>query len=164
MRLLGASVYVLVLAGCTPSPSETSSQATVELTVAATEAASQSIVSITTRAGDAQRVYLEALQRDVRFEARDGCLYVGDDQTVWFFGTTVRPKPGSTEYEVFDTEGRKLAETGTTVYWGGGEVNASEAAKFGFVEKLSISPECARRAVNFWLVGKIGEPIFASSN
>lgn len=121
-------------------------------------------MSITTRAEDADRMYLEALQRNVRFEVRDGCLYVGDDQTVWFFGTTVRRKPGSTEYEIFDPEGRKLAETGTTVYWGGGEVNASEAAKNGFVEKLSISPDCAQRAVNFWLVGKIVEPMFESSN
>lgn len=153
-----------MLAGCSSNPSGSSSEAPVEPTVAVTKAASPTIVSITTLPEDVERSYLEALQRDVRFEARHGCLYVGDDQTVWFFGTTVRPKPDSTEFEVFDAEGRKLAETGTTVSWGGGEVNASEAGKYGFVEKLSISPECAERAVNFWLVGKIGEPKFESSN
>ncbi len=155
---------VLLLGGCASSPSPTSPQATVAPTAAATELASPSSVSITTRAADADRVYLEALQRDARFEVRDGCLYVGDDQTVWFFGTTVRQKPGSTEYEVFDAEGRKLAETGTTVWWGGGQVSSSEAAEYNFVEKLSISPACATRAVDFWLVGKIEEPMFESSN
>jgi hypothetical protein len=163
-RRLGAFVCAVALAGCASNQSRTSSQSTVAPTVAVPEVAASTLVSITTLAEDAQRVYLEALQQDARFEARNGCLYVGDDQTVWFFGTTVRPKPGSTEFEIFDAEGRKLAETGTTVYWGGGQVSSSEAAKYGFVEKLSISPECAQRAVNFWLVGAIGAPKFESSN
>ena len=136
----------------------------MESTVPATVLASPAEVSITTRAHVTERFYLDALRRDARFEVRDGCLCVGDDQAVWFFGTTILSKPGSEEYEIFDAEGRKLGETGTTVDWGGGQVRASEAAKYGFVKKLSISPECARRAVNFWLVGRIGEPKFQSSN
>ncbi len=121
-------------------------------------------VAITTLMADGNRTYLAAVTRDVRFEARDGCLYVGGDQAVWFFGTVIRPKPGTAEYEVLDTFGRKLAETGTTVDWGGGQVSASEAKTTAFTDKLSIGAECKMPADSYWLVGQIRSPRFQSNN
>ena len=123
------------------------------------------IVSITTFAkNDPERTYLDAVKDDVRFEQRGGCLYVGEDQAVWFFGTTVRPKPGTTQFEVFDPKGRKLAETGTTVKWGGGQIDAEEAASTRFADKLTISSACKQRSENYWLVGKIQTPLFETDN
>lgn len=149
-----AAVCIALVAGCASSGND----------VGTTPRTVETVVSVTTLAKDAQRVYLEALQDGVTFEAQNGCLYVGDHQTVWFFGTTVRPKTGTAEFEVFDADERKLAETGTTVRWGGGEVSASEAAKYTFNEKLVISPTCAEKGDAYWLVGRIEKPLFSSSN
>ncbi len=145
---------VALVAGCASSRGGFSSDGTDP---AGTPTTIDSVVSITTFAMDAERVHLDAIQDGVRFEARDGCLYAGDYQTLWFFGTTLRPKAGSKEFEVIDPEGRKLAETGTTIRWGGGQVSATEAATYNFVEKLAISPTCAAKGDTFWLVGAIKE-------
>ena len=152
---------VALVAGCASNGSGISSKAT---DVAGSLPMSESVVSITTFAKDAERGYLEAIQDGAQFEARGGCLYVGDFQTVWFFGSTVRRKPGSVEFEVVDSIGRKLAETGTTVRWGGGEVSATEAATYTFEEKLAIGEECLKRADSYWLVGEIERPLFDSNN
>ena len=125
----------------------------------------QQIVSISTFArNDPERSYLDAVKNEVRFEQRGGCLYVGEDQAVWFFGTTVRPKPGTTQFEVFDLKDRKLAETGTTVKWGGGQISAEEAASTRFADKLTMSSACEQRNENYWLVGKIQSPLFETDN
>lgn len=96
----------------------------------------------------------------IRFEQRNGCLYVGADQVVWFFGTTVRQQPGRTKFKVRDTTGRKLAETGPTDHWGGGQVNSGEAETSRFKEKLSTKSSCKERNDSYWIVGKIVSPLF----
>jgi hypothetical protein len=104
--------------------------------------------------------YFAAIKTDALFEEREGCLYVGDDQAVWFLGTTVRQKPGTTTvYEVLDAEGRKLAETGTIVSWGGGQVSGTV-----FYERLVASTECKQRNDKYWVVGKIESPRFEANN
>jgi hypothetical protein len=151
----------LICVGCAstaPSGQATSSDA--RDTVSSTTDA----VSITTFRAPRPREFLEAVHDGAKFEARDGCLYVGTDQVVWFFGTTVRPKAGSNEFEVLEEDGRKLAETGTIVRWGGGQVSSAEAAQYNFVEKLAISDTCASRNDDFWVVGMIDRPRFESTN
>ena len=156
LSLAGTVLAVTNLTGCSTSE---------ESSVAPSIEAPAPSVSITTFASaDRQREYLEALQAGVRFEERNGCLYVGDDQAVWFFGTTVRAKPGSAQYEVLDSSGRKLAETGTTIRWGGGQVSAAEAETYKFAEKLQTSDECKQRGDSYWLVGKIESPLFETDN
>jgi hypothetical protein len=104
--------------------------------------------------------YFAAIKTDALFEEREGCLYVGDDQAVWFLGTTVRQKPGTTTvFEVLDAEGRKLAETGTTVRWGGGQVSGTV-----FSGRLVASTECKERNDKYWVVGKIESPQFEANN
>jgi hypothetical protein len=125
----------------------------------------ESSVSITAFAKeDSEREYLAVLITGVRFEERNGCLYVGEDQAVWFYGTTVRAKPGTTQYEVLDFKGRKLAETGTSVTWGGGQVSAAEAETYRFADKLKTSDECKQRSDSYWIVGQIQSPLFETSN
>jgi hypothetical protein len=156
LSVVGAAFFVTNLAGCS-SKKESSA-------IPSTEAVRAS-VSITTFANeDRPRVYLEALQAGVRFEERDECLYVGDDQAVWFFGTTVRVKPGSAQYEVLDSNGRKLAETGTIVRWGGGQVSVAEATTCSFGDKLQTSDDCKERGDSYRLVGKIESPLFETDN
>lgn len=156
LSFAGTAMVVINLTGC--SASEESSA------VPFTEAPRPS-VSITTFAkAGSERIYLAALHAGVRFEERNGCLYVGDDQSVWFFGTTVRLMPGSAKHEVLDSNGRKLAETGTTIRWGGGQVSAAEAEAYNFADKLQTSNECKQRGDNYWLVGKIESPLFETDN
>lgn len=156
MALTGIAFLAVDLTGCSArggASAETSAEAL------------ESSVSITTFAKqDSEREYLAALITGVRFEERNGCLYVGEDQAVWFFGTTVRAKPGTTQYEVLDFKGRKLAETGTSVTWGGGQVSAAEAETYRFADKLKTSDECKQRSDSYWIVGQIQSPLFESSN
>ncbi len=156
IALSGTAFLALNLTGCS-APGGASSGTPAE--------ALESSVSITTFAKeDSEREYLEALLTGVRFEERNGCLYVGEDQAVWFFGTTVRAKPGTTQYEVLDFKGRKLAETGTSVTWGGGQVNAAEAETYRFADKLKTSDECKQRSDSYWIVGQIQSPLFETIN
>lgn len=149
-------LVVLTLAGCSSSADPTTSEP---------GQGTSKPVSITAFAKtEPERTYLDALTTGVRFEQRDGCLYVGDDQAVWFFGTTVRPKPNSTQYEVLDFEGRKIAETGTAVNWGGGQVTAAEAEANSFADKLNVSAECKQRNDSYWIVGKMQSPLFETDN
>ena len=89
---------------------------------------------------------------------------MGVDQAVWWSGTTVRQKTGSREFEVLDPQGQKLAETGTNVRWGGGQISVSEAETYDFKNKLVIDPKCASRRDSYWLVGGIERPLFDSTN
>ena len=159
LGLIGTAV-VASLAGCS-SPRESSAGPP---NGAPTGASSRSVSIATFAKADSERTYLEALMNGARFEERNGCLYVGEDQAVWFYGTTVREKPGKKQYEVLDPNGRKLAETGTTVRWGGGEVSAAEAQSYNFADKLQTSRECKERGDNYWLVGKIKSPRFEADN
>jgi hypothetical protein len=120
--------------------------------------------SVTTFASKGKGDYLAAIKIDARFEERDGCLYVGGDQAVWFFGTTIRQTPGATSYEVLDSDGRKLAETGTTVVWGGGQVSAANSATGSFANTLITTSNCKDRSDNYWVVGKIQSPRFEADN
>jgi hypothetical protein len=156
LSFAGSALVVINLTGCSASKES----AAVPLTDAPRPS-----VSITAFAkGDSERIYLAVLQAGVRFEERSGCLYVGDDQAVWFFGTTIRLMPGSAQYEVLDSSGRKLAETGTTVRWGGGQVSAAEAETYNFADRLQTSDVCKQRGDNYWIVGKIESPLFETDN
>jgi hypothetical protein len=156
LNFAGTALVVINLTGCSASKESSA--------VSLTEAPRPS-VSITSFAkADSERIYLTALQAGVRFEERNGCLYLGDDQAVWFFGSTVRVKPGSAQYEVLDSSGRKLAETGTTVRWGGGQVSAEEAETYNFADKLRTTDVCKQRGDNYWIVGKIESPLFETDN
>ena len=156
LTLLGTAFFIINFTGCS---------ARGGVSAGTSAAALESSLSITTFAKeDGEREYLEALITGVRFEARNGCLYVGEDQAVWFFGTTVREKPGTTHYEVLDFKGRKLAETGTSVKWGGGQVSAAEAETYRFTDKLKTSEECKQRNDSYWIVGQIESPFFEISN
>lgn len=113
MALTGTAFLAVNLTGCSAQGRASSGTSAEAL---------ESSLSITTFAKlDSERVYLEALITGVRFEERNGCFYIGENQAVWFFGTTVRAKPGTTKYEVLDFNSRKLAETGTSVTWGVGK-------------------------------------------
>jgi hypothetical protein len=156
LNFAGTALVVINLTGCSASR---------ESSAASLTKAPRPSVSITSFAkADSERIYLTALQARVRFEERNGCLYVGDDQAVWFFGTTIRLMPGSAQYEVLDSSGRKLAETGTTVRWGGGQVSAEEAETYNFADKLQTSDVCKQRGDNYWIVGKIESPLFETDN
>lgn len=121
-------------------------------------------VSVTTFASKGQGDYLAAIKAGALFEERDGCLYVGGDQAVWPFGTTVMRAPGATTYEVRDSQGRKLAETGTTVDWGGGQISAAGNEARSFADRLVIATTCKQRNDNYWVVGKIQSPRFEANN
>lgn len=152
--VIAASVVIVGLVGCSSGEDSSATAATV------VELASVSITTFAAEGGS----YLEAVKADALFEERDGCLYVGGDQAVWFFGTTARRKLGARSYEVFDAEGRKLAETGTTVHWGGGQVSVASKEAGSFADTLIISTSCKQRSDSYWIVGKIQTPLFETSN
>lgn len=156
----------ILFASLTTSRSSTIAEVSYPASPPATNPARRdaTAVSATTFGRSADRTYLDAVVKNVRFEQRNGCLYVGADQVVWSFGTTVRQQPGTTEFEVRDATGRKLAETGTTVHWGGGQVSSGEAETTRFTEKLSTTSNCKGRNDSYWIVGKIVSPRFESDN
>ena len=160
----GSLVCVALLTGCSSNATRGSSDVAETINTTDSTRIADHVVAITTLRKDAVRSDLSAVQRGVRFEARGGCLYVGVDQAVWWSGTTVRQKTGSREFEVLDSQGRKLAETGTTVQWGGGQISVSEAETYDFKNKLVIDPKCASRRDSYWLVGGIERPLFDSTN
>jgi hypothetical protein len=121
-------------------------------------------VSITTFLSKEKGDQFAAIKIDAVFEERDGCLYVGGDQAVWLFGTTVGRRPDSSTFEVRDARGRKLAETGTSVIWGGGQISAANAKSGNFADTLDSASNCKNRYDNFWVVGEIQSPIFEANN